>query len=134
MADKSQVGTGSSAHSRVVIRVKAGNPAKGEMDFPSELEELRPQIGTFTYPIANHDDLIKMIIPGHKYFFRGRVVEPAKSIPHIPDTFFPIKSVDDFNTKLSAKIKARAARPFNSPLPVLKHPTSASSPKAAKKA
>lgn len=137
MAEENDIAAEALAASKIVNKVtiqsKSENPAKGQTDLPSEIDQLRPQIGTFRYPIANKDEMLKQIIPGHKYYFRGKAVNVEKSIPKIPASFFPIKTADDFEAKIKPKIKARPVLPILRIPPILKHPTSENVPKAAQK-
>jgi hypothetical protein len=77
-----------------------------------ELNEIHAQLpATLAFPIKNAADF-KSKIPEGEYTFRNKPVDRVKAIEGIPADIFPIKSMEDFDQKMSGLIAARdAAKP-----------------------
>lgn len=107
-------------------------PTVKKTNRPTELEEITPQLAGLKYPVTSREDLVRRLVPGHQYFFRGKAVTANQMIARMPATFFPIESQDDFLKKIAANIKPRRPIPIKPVVEVLTHPTSVGTPTAIK--
>ncbi len=74
-----------------------------------ELSEIHAQLpATLTFPVENAADL-KSKLPKGRYTFRNKPVDRIKAIARIPADLFPIRSLEDFDQKISRLIAARDA-------------------------
>jgi hypothetical protein len=107
---------------RIAMSPHGGNPTASPAI--RRMEEIRRHLATLDYPIASHEALSKMVKPGHRYFVEGREIRPSVVIPQIPAEFFPIKSAEDFETKIAGEFQRRAESV---------HPSSLNAPRANQK-
>jgi len=70
----------------------------------AELAEIKSQAGKFKYPITDANAMIKMLGTGVTFHFRGRPVDAEKRIRLLEASFFPVKSEEDFLSKVSARL------------------------------
>ncbi len=74
-----------------------------------DLSEIHSQLpATLTFPVESAADL-KSKLPKGRYTFRNQPVNRIKAIERIPADLFPIKSLEDFDQKISRLIAARDA-------------------------
>lgn len=77
-----------------------------EVDIPRDLAGIKQQLPSLRYPINSQDDLQRMVgIRGYK--FRGREVTAEQIMHRLPADFFPVRSEEDFDAKVSRLMATR---------------------------
>jgi len=76
-----------------------------QVDVPQELENIKQQLPTLQYPIANAEALLKAIGTTRVYRYNGRNINPIEMVKLLPRDFFPVQSAADFHSKIEQQLQ-----------------------------
>jgi len=94
---------GGTVHTLRVEIPHGGHPSREqkEANEPVAAVGLESYLAKLQYPVADHDDLLRRVqSPDESIYFRGTRILPYELIPRLPQSMFPIASLEDFKGKL----------------------------------
>lgn len=79
------------------------------IDVPAELKNIKRQLDSvLEYPIESKNAFLKMVSGANRNFnFQGRQVVPEKMMDRVPEDIFPIRSEEEFFSKIKTLMVSR---------------------------
>jgi hypothetical protein len=78
-----------------------------QSDIPRELVRIKRQLGKLRFPISNSEQLLRSVKDRKQVMFQGRPIRLEDLIDRIPSGFFPIRSSEEFDSKVGRAIATR---------------------------
>jgi hypothetical protein len=110
---------------KIIMPQRFSHIAKGQSSSqPAVLAGLQQQMANLKYPVASQADLMSRFGTEGKLSLEGKMIDLKTATAKIPASFFPIKSAEDFEAKVSQSL-AKVGQSLQ-PRPIIKlnHPTS----------